>query len=116
MATPLTSTDVLRALKAEGVNVRERGSWRTHNRNSRGPWGPVNGVAIHHTAGVDSLTFCVKGNADLPGPLCHTQLSKAGVATMVGWGRTNHAGTVAENAFDAVVREAAVHPRPDAVE
>lgn len=113
MATPLTATEVLKALKAEGVNVREHAGWRTHNRNSKGAWGPVHGVVIHHTAGADSLAFCVKGNADLPGPLCHTHLDKAGRATMVGWGRTNHAGSVAENALSAVVHEAAVHPRPD---
>lgn len=35
---------------------------------------------------------------------------------MVGYGRTNHGGTFAQNAHDAVVKESAVHPRPDVAE
>lgn len=118
MATPLTAAELLVALKAEGVNVVENPGWKTRNRDvaTGKRFGPVHGIVIHHTAGVDSLAFCIKGSADLPGPLCHTHLSKAGVATMVGHGRANHVGTVAENAFSAMVVEAAVHPRPDAVE
>lgn len=116
MATPLTADHIIAALRAEGVQAAEHSGWRTHNRNHIGAWGPVNGIVIHHTAGSDSLAFCVSGNRDLPGPVCHTHLAKSGIATMVGWGRVNHAGTFAENAHTAVVREAAVHPRPDAVE
>lgn len=116
MATPLTADRLVAALKAEGVVVHERSGWRTHNRNSRGPWGPVNGVIIHHTAGRDSFALCWSGTSDLPGPLCHTHLAKDGVATMVGYGRANHAGTFAQNAHDAVVKEASSHPRPDSAE
>jgi hypothetical protein len=116
MAVPLTADQLIAALVAEGVNVAQRAGWRTHNRNHIGPWGPVNGVVIHHTAGVDSLEFCWSGSSTLPGPVCHTHLAKSGLATMVGHGRVNHAGTFAENAHTAVVLEAAVHPRPDGVE
>ena len=31
------------------MTVVEVGDWRTHNRNHKGPWGPVHGVMIHHT-------------------------------------------------------------------
>lgn len=116
MAVPLTADHLVAALRNESVHVAERGGWRTHNRNSRGPWGPVNGVVIHHTAGRDSLALCWSGTSDLPGPLCHTHLSKTGVATMVGHGRTNHAGTFAANAHQAVVDESSTHPRPDSSE
>jgi hypothetical protein len=116
MATPLSADRFLAALKAEGVRVVERSGWRTHNRNSRGPWGGVHGVAIHHTAGSNSLGVCIHGTSGLPGPLCHTHLAKTGVATLVGYGRTNHAGTFAANAHQAVVDEATVHPRPDVTE
>lgn len=116
MATPLTADSMLAALRAEGVTVVENDGWRTHNRNHKGLWGGVNGVVIHHTAGVNSLRLCIDGTADLPGPLCHAHLSKAGTATLVGHGRANHCGTVAQNAFDAMVAEASVHPRPDAAE
>jgi N-acetylmuramoyl-L-alanine amidase len=116
MATPLSADRLLAALKAEGVKVAERTGWRTHNRNSRGPWGGVNGIVIHHTAGSNSLGLCWTGTTSLPGPLCHTHLAKDGTATMVGHGRANHAGTFAANAHQAVINEASIHPRPDAAE
>lgn len=116
MAAPLSASRLVAALRAEGVTVRERSGWTTHNRNHKGPWGPVNGVAIHHTAGRDSLALCWAGTSGLPGPLCHTHLAKDGIATMVGYGRANHAGTFAQNAHDAVVKESATHPRPDTAE
>lgn len=117
MATPLTADQIVQRLKAEGVTLREKTGWRTHNRNSSSrPWGPVNGITIHHTAGRDSLALCWSGTSSLPGPLCHTHLAKDGIATMVGHGRTNHAGTFAQNAYDAVVKESSTHPRPSASE
>lgn len=116
MATPLSASAFVAALKAEGVRVAEHSGWRTRNRNHKGAWGPVNGITIHHTAGSNSLGLCVNGTAALPGPLCHTHLAKNALATMVGYGRTNHGGTFARNAHDAVVKESAVHPRPDVAE
>ena len=113
MAIPLSADSLILALRAEGVRVSEYSGWRTHNRNSRGPWGPVNGVVIHHTAGRDSLNVVWNGTDDLAGPLCHTHLAKNATATMIANGRANHAGTFASNAHDAVVGESAVHPRPD---
>lgn len=113
---PMTADEFVAALKAEGVNVAEYPGWRTHNRNHKGAWGPVNGIVIHHTAGRDSLRLCFNGTSALPGPLCHTHLAKSGKATMVGNGRANHAGTFAANAFSAMRDEKATHPRPDASE
>ncbi|MFI2077790.1 N-acetylmuramoyl-L-alanine amidase, partial [Streptomyces triculaminicus] len=78
-----------------GVTVVEVGSWRTHNRNSRGPWGPVHGVIVHHTVSSgtsSSVSLCYDGYDELPGPLCHGVIDKAGVVHLVGYGRTNHAG------------------------
>ena len=49
MATPLTAHRLLKALRDEGLRVVEYKDWRTHDRNHKGPWGPVNGVMIHHT-------------------------------------------------------------------
>ncbi|WP_228973407.1 N-acetylmuramoyl-L-alanine amidase [Streptomyces sp. DH12] len=72
----------------------------------------MHGVVIHHTAGTSSLALCYEGTSALPGPLCHTHLSKSGVATMVGHGRANHAGGFAENAHSAVLNESSTHPRP----
>ncbi|WP_424922508.1 peptidoglycan-binding protein [Streptomyces sp. wa53] len=95
MATPLTADQLLTALRAEGVDVVEHKSWRTHNRNHKGTWGPLNGVMIHHTvsSGTDaSVALCRNGYAALPGPLCHGVIDKAGTVHLVGHGRANHAG------------------------
>jgi hypothetical protein len=118
MATPMTPAQWLANLRAEGVTVRERAGWTTHERDDETgrTFGPVHGVVIHHTAGRDSLALCWSGTSDLPGPLCHTHLSKTGVATMLSAGRANHAGSFAQNAHAAVLAEAAVHPRPDSAE
>lgn len=116
MATPLGADALVRALRAEGVRVVEYRSWRTHNRNARGAWGPVNGVAIHHTAGSNSLALVYGGRPDLPGPLAHAHLSKAGTVSLTSAGRANHAGTVAANAHAAVIAESSTHPRPDQAE
>jgi N-acetylmuramoyl-L-alanine amidase-like protein/putative peptidoglycan binding protein len=89
-----TAQQFLDALKARGLTVVEHPGWRTHNRNHKGPWGPLYGGMFHHTAGVfDGIVdFCYNGSADLPGPLCHGVITKDGVVHLVGWGRANHAG------------------------
>ncbi|MGW6597916.1 peptidoglycan-binding protein [Streptomyces sp. NPDC055036] len=112
----MTADQFLKALKVEGLDVKEHAGWRTHNRDHKGCWGPVNGVVIHHTAGMNSLNLVWEGTDALPGPLCHTHLAKSGTATMVGNGRTNHAGTFASNAHNAVVEESSAHPKPSATE
>lgn len=118
MSEPMLFQQMLTALRNEGLNPIEHRSWRTHNRNHKGPWGPVYGIVIHHTAGVGSgmADFCYNGNADLPGPLCHAFLAKSGAIYMIGNGRTNHAGTFAANAHQAVLQESVTHPYPDAAE
>lgn len=95
MASPLSADAFIAALRAEGVKVTEVGNWRTHNRNHKGSWGPVNGVMIHHTvtSGTQSsVALCRDGHRTLPGPLCHGVIGKDGVVHLVGYGRTNHAG------------------------
>ncbi|MGW0929566.1 peptidoglycan-binding protein [Streptomyces sp. NPDC002644] len=116
MATPMTPAQWLAALRAEGINVAERSGWTTHERDDETgkAFGPVHGVLIHHTAGSNTLNFCWTGSSALPGPLCHTHLSKTGKATMLSAGRANHAGLVAKNAFDAVYAESSTHPKPSA--
>jgi hypothetical protein len=118
MATPLSADKMLAALKKEGVKVVERSGWRTHNRNHKGAWGPVNGIIIHHTAGADSsagLSLVYNGRSDLPGPLAHAYLSKAGTVTLTGNGRSNHAGLGDDDVLKAVVAEnyGDAPPRPN---
>ncbi|WP_370665397.1 N-acetylmuramoyl-L-alanine amidase [Streptomyces sp. IBSBF 2507] len=119
MATPMTADQWLKALRAEGVtDIVEMPGWRTHNRNHKGAWGPVHATMIHHTAGegpgLPNLVY--KGTDALPGPLCHDYLTRTGRLYLVGNGRANHAGTVARNAYNAVLNENSVHPYPDSAE
>jgi hypothetical protein len=108
MAEPMTADRLLKALRDEGLTVVEVGEWRTHNRNHKGPWGPVHGVMIHHTvtSGTDrSVALCRDGHSDLPGPLCHGVIDKQGVVHLVGYGRTNHAGLGDDDVLRAVIDE-----------
>ncbi|MEV0281394.1 peptidoglycan-binding protein [Streptomyces sp. NPDC050610] len=114
MATPLSADQFVAALRAEGVTVVEVGDWRNHNRNHKGAWGPVNGVIIHHTvtSGTQSsVDLCYDGYDELPGPLCHGVIDKAGTVHLVGNGRANHAGSGDSSVLNAVVRESGL-PRP----
>ncbi|WP_329471674.1 N-acetylmuramoyl-L-alanine amidase [Streptomyces sp. NBC_01723] len=109
MATPLSAGSFLSALENEGLVVVEVGDWRDHNRNSKGPWGPVNGVMIHHTVTKGSartVDICRKGYSGLPGPLCHGVITKDGRVHLVGYGRANHAGLGDDDVLRAVIAEA----------
>ncbi|MFE6763359.1 N-acetylmuramoyl-L-alanine amidase [Streptomyces sp. NPDC057689] len=108
MSSPMSASAFLAALKKEGLTVVEVGDWRSHNRNHKGPWGPVNGVMIHHsvTKGTDAtVKLCRDGHPDLPGPLCHGVIAKDGRVHLVGYGRTNHAGMGDDDVLRAVVAE-----------
>jgi hypothetical protein len=116
MAKPMTPDQWLAALRAEGVtDIVEIPGWRTNNRDHIKAFTDVHATMIHHTAGegsgLPSLVF--NGTSSLPGPLCHDYLTRTGRLYLVGNGRANHAGTVARNAYNAVLNEQAVHPYPD---
>lgn len=95
MAVPLTASALVRTLRNAGLRVIEEPGWRNNNRNHKGPWGPVNGVMLHHTVtkGTNaSVDLCYNGHSALPGPLCHGVIAKDGTVYLVGNGRANHAG------------------------
>jgi hypothetical protein len=119
----MTYRQFIAALRAEGLTVIEEKtggkSPEHHNRNHKGPWGPVHGVLIHHTVtkGHDrTVAICRTGYASLPGPLCHGVICKAGHIHVVGYGRTNHAGTGDADVLRAVKAEsyATRPPHPNA--
>ena len=115
MAAPLTASKLVEVLRAEGVTVHEVRSWRAHNRNHKGPWGPVNGVMIHHTVTKGTkatVDICRKGYSGLPGPLCHGVITKDGRVHLVGYGRANHAGLGDDDVLRAVIAERKTFP-PD---
>ncbi|MEV0742912.1 N-acetylmuramoyl-L-alanine amidase [Streptomyces sp. NPDC050549] len=108
MASPMSAGGFLAGLKAEGLTVVEVGDWEHHNRNHKGPWGPVHGVMIHHTASRGSahtVDLCREGRPDLPGPLCHGVITKDGTVHLVGYGRANHAGLGDDDVLRAVIAE-----------
>ncbi len=111
MASPMSASSFLKALKAEGLTVVQVGDWRDHNRNHKGPWGPVHGVMIHHTVTKGSartVEICRKGYDGLPGPLCHGVITKDGKVHLVGYGRANHAGLGDDDVLRAVIAEKAL--------
>ncbi|MER5616815.1 peptidoglycan recognition family protein [Streptomyces sp. NPDC002215] len=108
MSSPMSASRFLEVLMNEGLTVVQVGDWRTHNRNHKGPWGPVNGVVIHHTVtrGTEAtVRVCRDGYPDLPGPLCHGVIAKDGRVHLVGYGRANHAGLGDSDVLRAVVAE-----------
>ncbi|MCX5109456.1 N-acetylmuramoyl-L-alanine amidase [Streptomyces sp. NBC_00378] len=108
MSSPMSASRFLEVLMNEGLTVVQVGDWRTHNRNHKGPWGPVNGVMIHHTVtrGTEAtVRVCRDGHPDLPGPLCHGVIAKDGRVHLVGYGRANHAGLGDSDVLRAVVAE-----------
>ncbi|WP_406418071.1 N-acetylmuramoyl-L-alanine amidase [Streptomyces sp. NBC_01614] len=111
MAAPMTAAKLLQILRDEGLSVVEVGAWETHNRNTKGPWGPMNGVMIHHTVtkgSASTVEICRKGYSGLPGPLCHGVITKDGRVHLVGYGRANHAGLGDPDVLRAVADEAAL--------
>lgn len=115
MAQPLSATDFLKALKAEGLKVVEyKSDWKNHNRGQRGDgWGPVHGVMLHHTvtSGATaakvkaSVDLCYRGYTGLPGPLCHGVIAPDGTVYLVGYGRANHAGLGDDDVLRAIIAE-----------
>ncbi|MBW3358490.1 peptidoglycan-binding protein [Streptomyces microflavus] len=117
MATPLSADKLLKALRDEGLHVVEHRSWRTNNRNHKGPWGPTHGVMIHHTVTsgtASSVELCYNGHSALPGPLCHGVIAKDGTVHLVGNGRANHAGLGDDDVLRAVIAEKALPPDNEA--
>lgn len=115
MSTPLSADRIVQALRGEGLKVVEHRSWRTHNRNHKGAWGPVHGVMIHHTVTTGtarSVDICYDGYEALPGPLCLGVIAKDGTVYLVGNGRANHAGTGDDDVLRAVTAEKTL-PRPN---
>ena len=108
MSQPLSATAFLNAITVPKAKVFQVANWRTHNRNHKGLWGPVNGIVVHHTVskGTEfSVDLCHDGYTDLPGPLCHVVSDKEGGLHLVGYGRTNHAGLGDATVLSQVIAE-----------
>lgn len=79
-------------LRSAGLEVVEHAGWQ--DRGRVGVFAP-GGVLVHHTGpGGDHMLveLCIRGRADLPGPLCHVVLTRDGVWHLIAGGKANHAG------------------------
>lgn len=116
MSKPISSSKMVSILKAEGVNVSEYKSWKTHNRNHKGSFSDVKGVVVHHTVTgsnvANTVALCYNGHSSLPGPLCHAVGGKDGKIYLVSNGRANHAGNGDPDVLNAVIAEKSTLP-PD---
>lgn len=108
MADPIPGATLVRLFKGEGLTVKApHANWMDHQRDEETgkPFGPVNGVMIHHTAALNAYHVVYGGRADLPGPLAHAYIDKAGVIWMASDGRANHAGLGDQDVLNAVRAE-----------
>lgn len=112
MAKPMTHTEFVDLLNDWHIpmesNSRNGIAWYNHNRNSKGAWGPVNGIGNHHTGGKDDKAgadVLWNGYGALPGPLCHAGLRTNGTVLLNGWGRVNHFGLGDDDVLDHVIEE-----------
>lgn len=105
----MTPDQIIAQMKKWGVPFKEYKSWRTHNRNHKGPWGPVNGFMWHHTGSDDDdqRELLYNGHSELPGPLSQFGIAQDGIVWLIGWGRCNHAGLGDDDVLDAVINETA---------
>lgn len=88
-------------LRARGLNVVETAGWI--NRGYAGQdLQAVRGVLWHHTAtnraafnssNAPTLSLCINGRSDLPGPLANIVFGRDGTCYIVATGVANHAGT-----------------------
>ncbi|MFE1145206.1 peptidoglycan recognition protein family protein [Streptomyces rochei] len=103
----MTPAQLLSQLKKWGVKYKEYEDWEEHNRNHKGPWGPVYGFMWHHTGtdNKDQRLLLRKGYSELPGPLCHFGIAQDGTCWLIGWGRANHAGSGDDDVLRAVINE-----------
>jgi len=109
MAQPMTAKQFIDLLTEWNIPFKAiHPDWATHNRNHKGNWGPVNGVALHHTGSDDQKdmpAYLWSGDAELPGPLCHGGIDLGGTVLLCGWGRCNHAGLGDGNVLEKVISE-----------
>ncbi|MEX3609781.1 N-acetylmuramoyl-L-alanine amidase [Rothia sp. LK2588] len=95
--------DNLRAYTAPDgskLTVIETDGWKNRTYDSNGMAGNV-GVLWHHTAtasvstmtsGAPTLSMCMNGRSDLPGPLANIVFGRGGEIYIVAAGQANHAG------------------------
>ena len=107
MVAPLTSSEIIAALKKWNIPYKEVDGWKTRT-NARG-WGDVTGFMWHHTGDDAPDTADLKmvrdGRVGLSGPLCNFGLGDDGTVYLVAAGAANHAGGGDIRVLEAVRNE-----------
>jgi len=121
MATPLTTDQLITALRGEGLDVVEIPGWRSRCRCHAGsheaggelirPWGGINGITWHLTTGaansgqaaIDYCGYLNSGRADTPGPLVQLTIDADGRVLVCSAGRSNHVGSISQAALDHMI-------------
>lgn len=83
------------ALRDAGLTVIEHPGWQARGASTLNP----RGIVCHHTASnansgdAPSLSICINGRSDLPGPLCQLLIGRTGTCHVIASGVANHAGS-----------------------
>ena len=92
--------NIVAPLRAAGLVVHETPGWITRGYAGQ-DLREIRGVLWHHTAtkrsrfltaAAPTLSMCIGGRPDLPGPLCNIVFDRNGEVWMVATGVANHAG------------------------
>jgi LysM repeat protein len=103
MSAVMSATEWTDLLDKWGIKrIAVHSDWATHNRAGHGAFGDMHGIVVHHfgshaSAKTQNEVLWEGTNlgtsSELPGPLCHAGIQDDGTVALVGWGRTNHAGS-----------------------
>lgn len=90
-------TNLADVARAAGLRVVELDGWKTRGRPSSTGGNDPRGVLWHHTGGAANDRAYADwlarvGRSDLPAPLCHYSIDRAGTVYVCAAGRTNHGG------------------------
>jgi hypothetical protein len=93
-------SNMANVLRAAGLTVVETPGWATRGYAGQ-DLAAVRGILWHHTAthrsrfaaeDAPTLSLCIHGRSDLPGPLCQIVFGRDGTVYLTAAGVSNHAG------------------------
>lgn len=90
-------TDLATVARRAGLDVLGVSGWQSRGRPESTGGNDPSGVLWHHTGGAPNDAAYADwlarvGRSDLPAPLCHLSINRAGTVFVIAAGRTNHGG------------------------
>ena len=114
MATALNEDAMLAALAKWGIEPKfYRADWRTHDRDAQQGFGPIYGFVVHNfgsdISDENSLAYLYRGDnaRGMPGPLSQFAIDDDGTVWVIGWGASNHTGSISRALHALVLKDAA---------